>query len=153
MIFAPSTADQIRLLTLGGKTPKDIAAVFELPLKEVRALIKREKWEPLEDIVLTTSVVEAAEEKSEMEKAMVVVSDSLAEGGKDHAKAVFSKVTAALKTLKKMPAIKTWKDVQIADSVARRAAGMDNDRGGGGKTIINLGGLAGAPPQPIRDPD
>lgn len=62
---------------------------------------------------------------------------TLAERGEQHAKTVFDLASNALKSLKKLP-VRNWKDAEIADKAARRAAGMGNDDEGARISIIQL---------------
>jgi hypothetical protein len=69
---------------------------------------------------------------------------------------IFKRVHAALAGLKTLPPLKTWKDIEMADKIARRAAGLDREGAGGG-TVINLGIISSgykpkvAPPKKVVD--
>lgn len=79
-----------------------------------------------------------------LEKAMVErVADMLEEDwktkGSAHRRLVFEKANSALREAN-LPAPRTWKDAQIADSMARKAAGLE-DSENTKSTIVNVGWL------------
>ena len=86
---------------------------------------------------LQPSVLESAKEGAK------VVGQSWAERGEAYRRMVFEK-TAALMEQATLAAPKNWKDADIVDKMARRAAGLDNLETQV-NTIIGLGSLEDAP--------
>lgn len=59
--------------------------------------------------------------------------------GSAHRRMVFEKANSAIREAN-LPAPRTWKDAQIADSMARKAAGLE-DADNTKSTIVNVGWL------------
>lgn len=117
------------------------AAAKHFNVKEdtIRKRAKRHLW-PLPSVIAAKAL--ALKSAGTVQKAQNgALSDqvvkTLAERGEEHAKTVFDLASTELAKLKKLP-IRNWKDAEIADKAARRAAGMGNDDEGARVSIIQL---------------
>lgn len=142
MIIPEKTQQTIQTLYEGGRSIKDISEVTGIPVPEINTLKRKGQWKKSEGLMIALQNEIQKGETSEAQEIMLAAESAMSSGGKEHAEMVFKQVHASLKALKKMPPLKTWKDIETADRIARRAAGMDKENGGG-NTIINLGIVAG----------
>jgi hypothetical protein len=155
MIFSEEMLGQLQILVEGGLSATEIEESTGIPRKEIQALKRTHRWKVDPAAVASRELDVMDVESADREKiiADVDAGGAIAAAGEGHATRLFAKVSAHLLSMKKLPAIKTWKDVQIADTIARRAARMDTgDGGGGNKTVINLGIVAGGRMLPIATP-
>lgn len=150
MIIPEKTVEKIRVLYQSGKAVADIAEATGVPATQISALKRKEKWKREEGVMLAVQAEVQKHDALAAKELLEVAESSLAAGGKAHSELIFKKAHAALAATK-LPPLKTWKDIEIADRIARRAAGLDKE-GGGGRPIINLGILAGGfQPKPAID--
>lgn len=150
MILSAEMVDQLKILVEGGLTPAEIEAATGIPRKETVALKRAHRWKVDPSAVATREIDRRDVEEVERDQILTEADNDLSEAGEDHAKKLFATLSAHVLGLKKLPAIKTWKDLQIADSLVRRAARLDvGENGGGNKTVINLGVIAGGRMLPI----
>lgn len=117
------------------------AAAKHFAVKEdtIRKRAKRHAW-PLPSVVAAKALAlkNAGTVQSAQNGAIIEQSaKTLAERGEEHAKTVFDLASGALKALKKLP-VRNWKDAEIADKAARRAAGLGNDDEGVRISLISL---------------
>lgn len=143
MLIPDKTKDIIKDLYESGKSYPDIAELTGVPAKEVRSLKTKGKWvrQPNKQIALA----EVEEQHGDAEAADILAAAEEAlhtNPGKRHSAMVFKRVHAALAGLKSLPPLKNWKDIELADKIARRAAGLDREGSGSG-TVINLGIISG----------
>jgi len=149
MIISNELTEQIKILVEEGRSLKDIASLTRVPTTEISALKRKNKWQVSAAAVASASAAPdlPEEEDQEANRILAEVENDIAVGGRNHANRVFARTSAKLSSLKKLPALKTWRDIEIADRIARRAAGLSDKEdggGGGGKVLINLGVIAGS---------
>ncbi len=80
-----------------------------------------------------------AADKGLVEKVADMLESDWKTKGSAHRRLVFEKANSALREAN-LPAPRTWKDAQIADSMARKAAGLE-DSENMKSTIVNVGFL------------
>jgi hypothetical protein len=151
MITPPKIQETVKTLIEAGRSLSDIAEVTEIPVKEIAAMKRRNKWKPKPAAMLAEQEQEQESEEASVEAAEVLAKteQSLLSGGREHSEMVYKKVNSALRALKKLPPLKTWKDIEMADRIARRAVGLDKE--GAKNTIINLGIVSGGfAPKPAK---
>lgn len=149
MIVPPKVQETIKTLVEGGRAVADIAQVTGIPVKEVTSLKRKNKWKPQAKVMLALQEQIQKEAETEATAVLAETEQSLLAGGREHAELVFKKVNGALRSLKKLPPLKTWKDIEMADRIARRAVGLDKE--GARNTIINLGIVSGGfTPKPAK---
>lgn len=133
--------DAIRIEFSHGVSIPTLAKKYEVSEGTLKARSSREKWIEMRPEAHATKtqppVVEAAKEVAK------TVAESWAEKGERYRKMVFGK-TASLVEQATLNPPKNWKDVEIADKIARRAAGLDNLETQV-NTIIGLGSLDDGP--------
>lgn len=143
MLIPEKTKDIIRNLFESGQSFPDISEATGVPVNEIKVLKSKGRWtrQPKKQIAMATTnlAVDAAEAADILAAADEALHTN---PGKRHSALVFKRVHAALAALKTLPPLKTWKDIEMADKIARRAAGLDREGAGGG-TVINLGIIAG----------
>ena len=132
--------DAIRIEFAHGVSIQTLANKYSISEGTLKARSSREKWvemRPETYATNATGVLEAAK------TAAIAGAASWAEKGERHRKMVFEKTTAMLEQATLAPP-KNWKDAEIVDKMARRAAGLDNLETQV-NTIIGLGSLDDAP--------
>jgi len=121
----------VKVCYLHGMNPKDIAKRFGMPENTVYTKVSKEKWHQIKKEAVAQ---EPAPEAIEM-VAQVMEEDWRAKGAA-HRSMVYEMATKALKSAA-LPSPRSWKDAQIADNMARKAVGLDEERGN--SAIINVG--------------
>lgn len=143
MIVPEKTRVIIQNLYESGKSLPDIAAATGVPANEVRELRRKHKWSRVPGKQLQLAEADTEQDVAEAADILAAADEALQTNpGKRHSAMVFKRVHAAIAGIKTLPPLKTWKDIEMADKIARRAAGLDREGAGGG-TVINLGIIAG----------
>lgn len=143
MLIPDKTKDIIQNLFESGKSYPDIAEITGVPAKEVKALRARERWARQPNKQISLAEVEVKQDDADVADILAAADEALhTNPGKRHSAMVFKRVHAALAGLKTLPPLKNWKDIELADKIARRAAGLDREGSGSG-TVINLGIISG----------
>jgi hypothetical protein len=143
MLISDKNKELIRTLFESGQSFPDISEATGVPVNEVKALKARGKWlrKPAKQLAMAEEQLVA--DDAEASDILAAAEEALhTNPGKRHSAMVFKKIHAALASLKTLPPLKNWKDIELADKIARRAAGLDREGAGGG-TVINLGIIAG----------
>jgi hypothetical protein len=144
MLIPEKTRDVIRKLFESGQSFPDIAEATGVPVVEVKALKKEGKWTRQPKQQLARAEAQVADDEAAAADILAAADEALQTNpGKRHSAMVFKRVHAALAAIKTLPPLKTWKDIEMADKIARRAAGLDREGAGGG-TVINLGIISGS---------
>lgn len=119
----------IRVCICSGLSIAEVSRKFGVPYETVKKRVDNGKWlEPRRRL---------AKERAEMaEQVSDALLESWAEKGEKHRAVVFDMATKALKK-SKLTAPKTWRDAEIVDGMARRAAGLDkmDDK----QPLVNIG--------------
>jgi hypothetical protein len=143
MLIPEKTKDIIKNLFESGQSFPDIAEATGIPINEVKALKAKGKWGRQPKKQLAMAEAQLVNDEADAADILAAAEEALhTNPGKRHSDMVFKKVHAALTGLKSLPPLKNWKDIELADKIARRAAGLDREGSGGG-TVINLGIIAG----------
>jgi transposase len=124
----------VKTCYLSGMSTKDIAERFEINMDTVVTRVCKAGWNKLR--VLPESV---PVERSMVEKVAEILEDDWKSKGSAHRRMMFSKANTALREAN-LPAPRTWKDAQIADQIARKAAGLDEDENKM-TAVVNIGWL------------
>lgn len=143
MLIPEKTRDVIKKLYESGQSFPDIAEATGIPVVEIKALKSKGKWTRQPDKQLAAAEAQVADDEADAADILAAADEALQTNpGKRHSAMVFKRVHSALAGLKSLPPLKNWKDIELADKIARRAAGLDREGAGGG-TVINLGIIAG----------
>jgi hypothetical protein len=124
--------DLIRMERAHGMTLKDIAEKHGVSEAAIRQRSSREKWSDMVMSLRGPSVSQLVTEAASSAKM------SLLEQGQAYAARVFQKVSAKVDAAN-LPDPKNWKDMEIADKIARRASGLETAETQV-NTIIGVGG-------------
>lgn len=124
----------VKTCYLAGMSTNDIADKFKINRETVSTKAWKAGWNKIrklpENIPTDKSLVEKVADMMEMDWKSK---------GSAHRRLVFDKANSALREAN-IPAPRTWKDAQIADSMARKAAGLEDSENTKG-TIVNVGWL------------
>ena len=143
MIIPDKTKDIVKNLFETGQSFQDIAEATGVTVNQIKTLKARGKWTRQPKKQLAMAEAQLVKDDAEAADILAAADEALhANPGKRHSAMVFKRVHAALAGLKTLPPLKTWKDIEMADKIARRAAGLDREGSGSG-TVINLGIIAG----------
>lgn len=143
MLIPEKTKDVIKNLYESGQSFPDIAEATGIPVTEVKSLKVKGRWVRNPKKQLAVAETQLVTDEAEAADILAAADEALhTNPGKRHSAMVFKKVHAALAGMKSLPPLKNWKDIEMADKIARRAAGLDREGAGGG-TVINLGIIAG----------
>lgn len=143
MLLPQKTVATIQNLYESGHSFADIASITGVPIKEVKSQRTKNRWVRVPGRQVAAEG-EAEGDESEAADILAAADEALQTNpGKRHSAMVFKRVHAALAAIKTLPPLKTWKDIEMADKIARRAAGLDREGAGGG-TVINLGIISGS---------
>lgn len=124
----------VKTCYLSGMSRKDIADRFGINYDTVVTRICKAGWHKLRVLPQSVPV-----ERSMVEKVADMLEEDWKNKGSAHRRLVFEKANSALREAN-LPAPRTWKDAQIADSMARKAAGLE-DAENTKSTIVNVGWL------------
>lgn len=140
------TWNAVKVCYLHGMNPKEIAKRFGMPENTIYTKISKEKWHQIKKEAVAQ---EPTPEAIEM-VAQVMEEDWRAKGAA-HRSMVYEMATKALKSAS-LPAPRSWKDAQIADNMARKAVGLDEEKGN--TAVVNIGwmhGTIGAAPTRLEN--
>ena len=112
----------------------DIAEKFGVNRDTVTTKTWKAGWNKLRKLPDSQPV-----DKGLVEKVADMLEEDWKSKGSAHRRLVFDKANSALREAN-LPAPRTWKDAQIADSMARKAAGLE-DSENTKSTIVNVGWL------------
>lgn len=120
--------EEIKKACCEGMTFAEAGRKFNVKDATIRKRALRKQWPTPHEVGKKAKAIAAqadATGKTALELAAVAVAATLAERGEKHREEVFEKASGALKKAKLKPP-RNWKDADIADKMARRAAGLDN---------------------------
>jgi hypothetical protein len=123
---------------VGGLSVGEAADKFGIKYDTVLKRCLREGWERPD----VRAQVERTRELS------AIVRESWAERGEAHRNRMYSLASKAIEEAK-VPVPKNWRDLETADKIARRAAGLE-DADAQGRTIVNLALMGEAEPAVVE---
>jgi len=133
---SPIDWQPIRIAVMtGGLSYEEAAKKFNVKANTIGQKAKREGWK-VTDL-----------QKAEVERAKALswaVKESWAERGESHRRTMFDLASGAISRAT-VQAPKNWRDLETADKIARRAAGLE-DADAQGRTIVNLALLGDGEP-------
>lgn len=121
-----------RLIESGALSYAEAAERMEVSVEAVRQRAYRERWLSPERVRRAAGVLCRVMPEDVLEDA----AESWRERGQRHRLHVFDLAHQAL-VRAELPAPKTWRDAQVADNMARKAVGLDDDSAKG-SPIINV---------------
>jgi hypothetical protein len=142
--------ESIKLAVCGGMEQKEACSVFGIPLNALKKRASREEWPTAKIVKKRASrliserreMVRANSEspkKSQVEspKSLTsILAESWAEKAESHRKLAFDIAHNALKRAPESAKVPVdWSDIDRADKMARRAAGLESE----GNTQVNVG--------------
>jgi hypothetical protein len=116
---------------LSGMTPKDISKRFSIAENTIYTKIGKAGWYKIKK-----EAIAQEPEPQEVEALAKVMEEDWKSKGAAHRAQVFKIAHDALKSAR-LPTPRSWKDAQIADNMARKAVGLDEERGN--TAVINVG--------------
>lgn len=119
----------------GGLSYEEASAKFGVKSNTIAQKAKREGWK-VTDL-----------ERAEVQRAIALssaVKESWADRGEQHRHRMFGIATKAIEAAN-LSAPRNWRDMETADKIARRAAGLE-DADAQGRTIVNLALLGDGEP-------
>ena len=132
--IAKETWLAVKTCYLAGMSTNDIADKFEIDRGTVSVKAWKAGWSKVRKLPENIPT-----DKSMVEKVADMLESDWKSKGSAHRRLVFDKANSALREAN-IPAPRTWKDAQIADSMARKAAGLE-DSENTKSTIVNVGWL------------
>ena len=132
--IAKETWLAVKTCYLAGMSTNDIADKFEIDRGTVSVKAWKAGWSKVRKLPENVPT-----DKSMVEKVADMLESDWKSKGSAHRRMVFDKANSALREAN-IPAPRTWKDAQIADSMARKAAGLEDSENTKG-TIVNVGWL------------
>ena len=124
----------VKTCYLAGMSTNDIADKFGINRDTITTKTWKAGWNKLRRLPDSQPV-----DKTMVEKVAEMLEEDWKSKGSAHRRLVFEKANSALREAN-LPAPRTWKDAQIADSMARKAAGLE-DAENTKSTIVNVGWL------------
>jgi len=116
---------------LSGMTPKDISKRFGIAENTIYTKIGKAGWYKIKK-----EAIAQEPEPQEVEALAKVMEEDWKSKGAAHRAVVYKIAHDALKSAR-LPTPRSWKDAQIADNMARKAVGLDEERGN--TAVINVG--------------
>ena len=132
--IAKETWLAVKTCYLAGMSTNDIADKFGINRDTITTKTWKAGWNKLRKLPDSQPL-----EKTMVEKVADMLEEDWKTKGSAHRRLVFNKANSALREAN-LPAPRTWKDAQIADSMARKAAGLEDSENTKG-TIVNVGWL------------
>ena len=126
------TWDAVKVSYLAGLTPKEIAQRFGIAENTVSTKVCKAGWNK----IIKEAVKTVVPDNKILEKTAEILEMDWKAKGAGHRAHVFKIAHDALKK-SRLPAPRSWKDAQIADNMARKAVGLDEERGN--TAVINVG--------------
>ena len=131
----------IRIEFAHGVSIPELAKKYDISDGTLKARCSREKWVEMRPefhaTIATDAVLDAAKQGAK------VAAQSWIERGESYRRMIFEKTSKLMEQATLAPP-KNWKDAEVADKMARRAAGLDNLETQV-NTIIGIGSLDDAP--------
>lgn len=137
-----ATWDAVKVAYLSGMSCKDIAENFGILENTVQIKVCKEGWNK----IIKESIKSVTPEPKALEKVADMLESDWKNKGAAHRAHVFKIAHEALKK-SSLPAPRSWKDAQIADNMARKAVGLDEEKGN--TAVVQIGWMqqkVGAPP-------
>jgi len=141
------TWDAVKVSYLAGLTPKEIAQRFGIAENTVSTKVCKAGWNK----IIKEAVKTVVPDNKILEKTAEILEMDWKAKGAGHRAHVFKIAHDALKKAS-LPAPRSWKDAQIADNMARKAAGLDEEKGN--TAVVNIGwmhGTIGAAPTRLEN--
>jgi hypothetical protein len=137
----PVNWDAIRIEFAHGVSIPELAKKYDISDGTLKARCSREKWVEMRPefhaTIATDAVLDAAKQGAK------VAAQSWMERGESYRRMIFEKTSKLMEQATLAPP-KNWKDADVADKMARRAAGLDNLETQV-NTIIGIGSLEDGP--------
>jgi hypothetical protein len=127
-----ATWDAVKVAYLSGMSCKDIAENFGILENTVQIKVCKEGWNK----IIKESVKSVTPAPEALEKVADMLENDWKNKGAAHRAHIYKIAHEALKK-SSLPAPRTWKDAQIADNMARKAVGLDEEKGS--TSVINVG--------------
>jgi len=124
----------VKTCYLAGMATNDIADKFGIDRGTVSVKAWKAGWSKVRKLPENIPT-----DKSMVEKVADMLESDWKSKGSAHRNMMFSKANTALREAN-LPAPRTWKDAQIADQIARKAAGLDEDENKM-TAVVNIGWL------------
>lgn len=124
--------DAVKVSYLSGMTCKQISARFGIPEKTVSTKAFKAGWSK----VIKESIKTVVPDEKILEKTADILESEWRSKGAAHRAHVFKIAHEALKRAS-LPAPRSWKEAQIADNMARKAVGLDEEKGN--VAVVNVG--------------
>jgi transposase len=137
--------EAIRVFLAEGGSSVEAAAKFGVAAPTIRVWSSKYGWAKERQAI--ARIRKEAAKVAATEK-ITQLAESWAEKGERHRETVFSIAEKALQNAK-LQGPKTWRDADIVDRMARRAAGLDN--GEGSSPFINIGILGQTDAKPFSE--
>lgn len=122
----------MKVAYLSGMEPKDIAKKFDIEEKTVYTKISKSGWNK----IIGESVKSVSPDTKILEMTADALEAEWRTKGAGHRAMVFKIAHDALKKAK-LPAPRSWRDAQVADNMARKALGLDEEKAT--SAVINVG--------------
>ena len=148
MKVSNKTWEAIKIAVCAGMPVKEAAEQWQVPVQRIYQKISRQNWPTPRRIKDNEELEEAAmalnaKNGNGMDKAILAMKGALAatwaEKGEGYRLMMFDRVTSALQKIIMKPP-QNWKDLELADRIARRAAGLKDEQV---NNTINFGVVAG----------
>ena len=139
--------DAVKVSYLSGMTCKQISQRFGIPEKTVSTKAFKAGWSK----VIKDSINSVVPDEKILEKTADILESEWRSKGAGHRAHVFKIAHEALKRAT-LPAPRSWKEAQIADNMARKAVGLDEEKGN--TAVVNIGwmhGTIGAAPTRLEN--
>jgi hypothetical protein len=133
--------DAIRIEFAHGVSIPDLSRKYEISEGTLKARSAREKWVDMRPETHATGLQQGVLESAK--QGAKVVGQSWAERGDAYRRMIFDKTSQMMEQASLAPP-RNWKDADIVDKMARRAAGLDNLETQV-NTIIGIGSLEDGP--------
>ena len=126
------TWNAVKVAYLAGVSPKEIAQQFGIAENTVSTKVCKAGW----NTIIRDAVRTVKPDDEILAKTADLLEMDWKSKGSGHRSHVFKLAHAALQKAN-LPAPRTWKDAQIADNMARKAVGLDEDKGA--TAIVQVG--------------
>jgi hypothetical protein len=126
------TWDAVKVAYLAGLSTKEIAQQFELEEQTVATKVCKAGWNK----IIREAVKTVKPNDQILKRTADILEMDWKSKGAGHRAHVFKIAHEALKR-SSLPAPRSWKDAQIADNMARKAVGLDEEKGA--NAIVNIG--------------
>lgn len=130
------TWDAVKVSYLAGLSTKEIAQQYGLEEQTVATKVCKAGWNK----IIKDSIKTVVPDNKILEKTADLLEMDWKNKGAGHRAHVFKIAHEALKKAS-LPAPRSWKDAQIADNMARKAAGLDEEKGA--VAVVNVGWMHG----------